>query len=98
MRMPRTIWLCRILVTLVACGLTVDAIASSDNAAVASQLPDMGSPENAALSKADEFQVGRMILREMCPQNLLCYGIEIADYVQSLCLWLCWHRSCYCQN
>src|SRR5277367_768688 len=84
MRMSRAIWLCRILVTLVACGLAVDAIAASDNAAVASQLPDMGSPENAALSKADEFQVGRMIIREMRDQNLLLDDPEIADYVQTL--------------
>ncbi|HEX9138610.1 MAG TPA: M48 family metalloprotease [Steroidobacteraceae bacterium] len=84
MRMPRAIWFCRILVTLVACGLTIDAIAASDNAAVASQLPDMGSPENAALSKADEFQVGRMIIREMRDQNLLLDDPEIADYVQNL--------------
>jgi predicted Zn-dependent protease len=47
-------------------------------------LPDLGGPANALISKADEFQIGRMALREMRDQNMVMEDPEIADYIQEL--------------
>ncbi|MEO6078819.1 MAG: M48 family metalloprotease [Steroidobacteraceae bacterium] len=49
-----------------------------------SSLPDLGSSANAALSLADEYQIGRMIVRDLRNQNLLLDDPETADYLQSL--------------
>src|SRR5690606_15147946 len=47
-------------------------------------LPDLGSSANAMLSRADEFQIGRMIMRDLRSQNALLDDAETADYIQNL--------------
>ncbi|MEO8315693.1 MAG: M48 family metalloprotease [Pseudomonadota bacterium] len=47
-------------------------------------LPDLGSSANAGLSRADEYQIGRMVVRDLRSQNLLLDDAETADYLQSL--------------
>ncbi len=47
-------------------------------------LPDLGSSANAVLSRADEYQIGRMVVRDLRSQNLLLDDPETADYLQSL--------------
>ena len=47
-------------------------------------LPDLGGPANALISKADEFEIGRMALREMRDQNMVLEDPEAADYIQQL--------------
>jgi predicted Zn-dependent protease len=56
----------------------------SDSTAVASQLPDMGSPENAVLSKSDEFEIGLMAMRQLRGQDLILEDPETSDYLQHL--------------
>jgi predicted Zn-dependent protease len=51
---------------------------------VSSSLPDLGSSANAILTRADEYQIGRMIVRDLRSQNLLLEDPETADYLQSL--------------
>jgi predicted Zn-dependent protease len=58
--------------------------AAGDPGAVASQLPDMGSPENAILSKTDEYQIGLMAMRELRGQELILDDPELTDYIQQL--------------
>ena len=58
--------------------------AGGDNVAVESQLPDLGSPENAILSKSDEYQVGLMAMRQLRGQQLILEDPEISDYLQHL--------------
>src|SRR5258705_11076228 len=58
--------------------------AASDTSAVASQLPDIGSPENALLSKSDEYQIGLMAMRQLRGQDLILEDPELADYIQHL--------------
>jgi predicted Zn-dependent protease len=65
------------------CAATV-AGAADDPSALAANLPDMGSPENALISKSDEFQVGLMAMRELRGQGLILEDPEIADYIQHL--------------
>jgi predicted Zn-dependent protease len=64
--------------------LSLGALASSDTASVASDLPDMGSPENAVLSKSDEFQIGLMVMRQLRGQGLILEDPELTDYIQQL--------------
>jgi beta-barrel assembly-enhancing protease len=51
---------------------------------VQNSLPDLGSGANAILSRADEYQIGRMVVRDLRSQNLLLDDPETADYLQSL--------------
>jgi len=60
------------------------AHAAGDTGVVSSQLPDMGSPENAVLSKADEYQIGLMAMRELRGQELILEDPELTDYIQHL--------------
>ncbi len=63
--------------------LTLAAHATSDTA-VSSELPDMGSPENAVLSKNDEFQIGLMAMHQLRSQGLILDDPELTDYIQQL--------------
>ena len=65
-------------------GLGALAQAASDTGALGSQLPDMGNPATTSLSKADEYQIGRMIVRGMRDQNQVLDDPELADYFQQL--------------
>jgi predicted Zn-dependent protease len=47
-------------------------------------LPDLGGPEDTLISKAEEYSVGRMALREMRDQNLVLEDPELTDYIQQL--------------
>jgi predicted Zn-dependent protease len=71
----------RLLSALFACLLTLQA-AFAANPAV--DLPDLGGPANAMLNKADEYQVGRMAMREFRNQNLILEDPEVTDYLQNL--------------
>jgi beta-barrel assembly-enhancing protease len=51
---------------------------------VQSSLPDLGSGANAILTRADEYQIGRMVVRDLRSQNLLLDDAESADYLQNL--------------
>jgi predicted Zn-dependent protease len=51
---------------------------------VKTSLPDLGSGANAMLSRADEYQIGRMVVRDIRNQNLLLDDAETADYLQSV--------------
>ena len=64
--------------------LAAGAHAAGDTSVVSSQLPDMGSPENAVLSKTDEYQIGLMAMRELRSQDLILEDPELTDYIQHL--------------
>jgi len=51
---------------------------------VRSSLPDLGSSANSALSRADEYQIGRMMMRDLRSQNAVLDDPESADYLQTL--------------
>jgi beta-barrel assembly-enhancing protease len=69
---------------LLGLGLTLTAFAASDTSILSNELPDMGSPADAALSKSDEVQLGRMVARELRDQNQMLDDPELADYIQHL--------------
>ena len=86
----------RTYAVLLGCLLTVTAgwAAAADSAAnasftpsavsIGSNLPDLGGPANAMISKTDEYQVGRMAMRELRDQNLILEDPEATDYLQQL--------------
>jgi predicted Zn-dependent protease len=47
-------------------------------------LPDMGSGANAMISRADEFQVGRMMMKNLRDENLVLEDPEATEYMQAL--------------
>jgi predicted Zn-dependent protease len=51
---------------------------------VADSLPDLGSSANAAITRADEYQIGRMMMRDLRSQNAVLEDPETVDYLQSL--------------
>jgi len=51
---------------------------------VADSLPDLGSSANAGLTRADEFQIGRMMMRDLRGQNAVLDDPETEDYMQAL--------------
>src|SRR5690606_32588387 len=51
---------------------------------VHASLPDLGSSANAMLSRSEEYQIGRMIMRDLRTQNALLDDAETADYLQNL--------------
>jgi len=57
---------------------------ANDTSLISSQLPDMGSPENAVLSKTDEYQIGLMAMHQLRSQDLILDDPEISDYIQHL--------------
>jgi len=47
-------------------------------------LPDMGSGANAMISRADEFQLGRMMMKNLRDENQVVEDPEATEYMQSL--------------
>lgn len=57
-------------------------------AAGTNDLPDIGSPATAAISLADEYQLGRMVVRGLRDQGSILEDPEVSEYIQSLGLGL----------
>ena len=51
---------------------------------VGASLPDLGSSANAVISRADEYQIGRMMMRNLRDQGALFDDPETADYMQAV--------------
>jgi predicted Zn-dependent protease len=51
---------------------------------VQNSLPDLGSSANASLSRGEEYQIGRLMMRDLRSQNAVLDDPESADYLQSL--------------
>jgi beta-barrel assembly-enhancing protease len=49
-----------------------------------SDLPDLGSPAEQMLSRADEYQLGAMVAHELREQNALLEDPEVNEYIQSV--------------
>jgi beta-barrel assembly-enhancing protease len=54
------------------------------NLPVYASLPDLGSGANALISRDEEYQVGRMMLRNLRDENALLDDPETTEYIQSL--------------
>ncbi len=56
----------------------------SGQASVQSSLPDLGSSANLTLTHADEYQIGRAMMRDLRSQNGVLDDPESTDYLQSI--------------
>jgi predicted Zn-dependent protease len=53
-------------------------------APVSNSLPDLGSSANTVLTRDDEYQIGRMMMRDLRSDNLVLDDPETTDYLQAL--------------
>jgi beta-barrel assembly-enhancing protease len=70
--------------TLVAGAAQPDKTVDLSAPVAGSDLPDMGSPAEAMLSKSDEYRLGGMVAHELREQNGLLEDPEVNEYIQSL--------------
>jgi predicted Zn-dependent protease len=49
-----------------------------------SDLPELGSPAAAILSKSDEYRLGAMVAQQLRDQNALLEDPEVAEYIQTV--------------
>lgn len=74
----------RPLHTLLAClALGVGHPASAQSGA-GNDLPDIGTPADATITRSDEYQIGLMIVRGLRDQGQILEDPEVNDYIQSL--------------
>ena len=81
----------RILAAAIGCLLTFSAGWTADvsragptSSSIASDLPDLGGPANAMITRFDETQIGRMEMNELRNQNVILEDAEVTDYLQQL--------------
>jgi predicted Zn-dependent protease len=58
----------------------VAAAASADDI----RLPDLGSPADAILSKSNEAQIGRSIMRDIRNSGMIVEDPQVADYINAI--------------
>jgi beta-barrel assembly-enhancing protease len=84
----------RLSLTLAATLLAAATLAAADeppfqptlpsSPVVGSDLPELGSPAAAILSKSDEYRLGAMVAHELRDQNMLIEDPEISEYVNGI--------------
>ena len=85
----------RLLVSLFTALLSLTAAAFADQPPASrpimlnvppagSDLPDMGSPAAAYISRTDEFRLGAMVTKELRDQNALLDDPEVTEYLQGI--------------
>ncbi|MGO9513494.1 MAG: M48 family metalloprotease [Steroidobacteraceae bacterium] len=82
----------RLLKSLTACAAAAAFVVGAGSSvawaagqsAADQQLPDLGGPATAAVSLAEEYQVGQMWARQMRAQGLILEDPEVSDYIQEI--------------
>ena len=60
------------------------ATATATAAQVGNELPDMGNPVDAIITRGDEFRIGLTVLRQLREQGQILEDPEISEYIQAL--------------
>src|SRR5580704_19682862 len=71
-------------ISVVAAAVVCGGFASYAAAQSNPDLPDIGTPAGTVANLDDEYQIGRMIIREFREQNEILEDPEAAEYVQNL--------------
>ncbi|MFT3905328.1 MAG: M48 family metalloprotease [Steroidobacteraceae bacterium] len=74
----------RLFSALLACGICVHASLAASGGSAAADLPDIGTPADSTLTRTDELQLGRMVVRGLRDQNEVLDDPEVTEYIQSL--------------
>ena len=69
---------------MVAAAALLGGFASCAWAESSSDLPDIGGPAGTLANLDDEYQIGRMVIRELREQNEIMEDPEVSDYIQTL--------------
>jgi predicted Zn-dependent protease len=56
----------------------------SGSSALGSELPDLGGPAYAMVSRGDEVQIGHMVMHELRDRSMILEDPEVSDYIQQL--------------
>lgn len=70
----------RVLTGIIAMLVVLAAVANADDI----NLPDMGSPADALLSKTTESQIGRAIMRDIRRSGMIVEDPQIAEYINEI--------------
>ena len=79
-----------LLVLVLTAATTVATVAvgetprSPPTSSASSELPDLGSPAAASISKSDESQYGAMVAKQLRDQNALIEDPEVTEYLNSV--------------
>ena len=60
------------------------AVAAAAAAQVGDQLPDMGNPVDAIITRGDEYRIGLTVMRQLREQGQILEDPEISEYIQAL--------------
>jgi predicted Zn-dependent protease len=60
------------------------AVATASAAQVGDQLPDMGNPVDAIITRGDEYRIGLTVMRQLREQGQILEDPEISEYIQAL--------------
>ncbi|HEY4342562.1 MAG TPA: M48 family metalloprotease [Steroidobacteraceae bacterium] len=71
-------------ISAVAAAALFSAVATCACAQSNSDLPDIGSPAGTIANLDDEYQIGRMVIREFREQNEIIEDPEVSEYIQTL--------------
>lgn len=66
-----------------AADMSLTSLGAGSNG-LGSELPDLGGPAYAMVSRSDESQIGRMAMRELRDQNMILEDPEVTDFIQTL--------------
>ena len=77
----RLIALPAVTLTLALAGLSAPALSAQPGA---NDLPEIGSGADATLTRDEEYQIGRMVVRGLRDQGQILEDPEINDYIQNL--------------
>ena len=69
-----------ILMLLCAAATAASAVAAQ----ASNELPDMGNPVDAILTRGDEYRIGITVLRQLREQGQIIEDPEISEYIQAL--------------
>ncbi len=69
----------QVWILMLACAVT-----SVAGAQVGSELPDMGNPVDAILTRGDEYRIGLTVMRQLREQGQILEDPEIGEYLQAL--------------
>jgi predicted Zn-dependent protease len=64
--------------------LLLSLLTTVANAESASELPDIGNPAGAAITKDDEYRMGAMIMRQLRDQNAIIDDPEVNEYLREI--------------
>jgi predicted Zn-dependent protease len=70
--------------TLVGTVAAADTPRSGSSSSASSELPDLGSPSAAAISKTDEIEYGASVAHQIRDQNGLIEDPEVSEYLNSV--------------